>query len=319
MLDIDGVSLASMLINAFIATVFIASGACWLRAIIENRVSLRGLPQKLVPELSRKLPFWNAGDALVMFGLLQILTGVGLVFLQHQGYLEFANGGDLSARQKADNQFTQLMAMSVSSLIATIVMVQWMRARSSGAIDALGLAPTWAEIVFGLKASLYILPPVLLISGAASWWIQYEHPVLDLLKIRRSPWETTLLFFGTAAITPVMEELLFRVFLLGGLERLFEVLGERPNSPEADVPLVNTQTRPASDWHPSSYWPIMISSFVFAIMHFGQGAAPIPLFALAVALGFLYRRTGSVISCIVVHAVLNCTTLVVESIRLGSG
>lgn len=54
--------------------------------------------------------------------------------------------------------------------------------------------------------------------------------------------------------------------------------------------------------------PILISSFVFAILHWGHGAAPIPLFFLALGLGYLYQKTRSLTPCVVVHMLLNGQT-----------
>ena len=53
------------------------------------------------------------------------------------------------------------------------------------------------------------------------------------------------------------------------------------------------------------YWPIFVSSLCFALVHWGQGLAPIPLFILALGLGYLFRQTGSLIACITVHFLLN--------------
>ena len=50
---------------------------------------------------------------------------------------------------------------------------------------------------------------------------------------------------------------------------------------------------------------IVITSFVFAILHAAQWPAPIPLFLLAIGLGVVYQRTGSLIAPICMHAVFN--------------
>ena len=55
--------------------------------------------------------------------------------------------------------------------------------------------------------------------------------------------------------------------------------------------------------------PICISSLIFAMLHIGQGAAPIPLFVLALGLGYLYWRTGQLLPCIIVHMLLNGTSM----------
>jgi membrane protease YdiL (CAAX protease family) len=55
---------------------------------------------------------------------------------------------------------------------------------------------------------------------------------------------------------------------------------------------------------------ILTSSALFALMHVSHGAAPIPLFVLALGLGFVYARTGRVLPCIVIHVWLNAWSLV---------
>lgn len=55
--------------------------------------------------------------------------------------------------------------------------------------------------------------------------------------------------------------------------------------------------------------PILISSLLFAGAHFGQGAAPIGLFFLALGLGYVYQRTHRIVPCIVVHVLVNLTAV----------
>lgn len=59
----------------------------------------------------------------------------------------------------------------------------------------------------------------------------------------------------------------------------------------------------------TSWMPIIVSATIFAAVHIGQGAAPIPLFVLGLVLGFLYRQTGSILSCIVLHLGLNAFSM----------
>ena len=60
---------------------------------------------------------------------------------------------------------------------------------------------------------------------------------------------------------------------------------------------------------PAGIWPIFISSTLFALMHWRQGPDPIPLFILAIALGYLYRQTHRILPSIVVHMLLNSCSL----------
>jgi membrane protease YdiL (CAAX protease family) len=58
------------------------------------------------------------------------------------------------------------------------------------------------------------------------------------------------------------------------------------------------------------HWvPILLSSVLFGLAHFGHGPAPITLTVLAVALGYLYQRTHSIVPVIVVHALFNSVSM----------
>jgi membrane protease YdiL (CAAX protease family) len=50
---------------------------------------------------------------------------------------------------------------------------------------------------------------------------------------------------------------------------------------------------------------IVITSLLFAGLHAGQWPAPIPIFILALGLGFIYHRTGSLLAPICMHALFN--------------
>lgn len=52
-------------------------------------------------------------------------------------------------------------------------------------------------------------------------------------------------------------------------------------------------------------WPVLVSSGIFALLHWGHGPDPIPLFVLALGLGYLYRQTHRILPGIVVHMALN--------------
>jgi hypothetical protein len=78
---------------------------------------------------------------------------------------------------------------------------------------------------------------------------------------------------------PVAEEFFFRRLPQGWLEKIL---------PQAD-----------------GTWAIGISAAAFALAHQGQGLAYVPLFPLGIVLGFLAHRTGSIVPCILLHALFN--------------
>jgi hypothetical protein len=52
-------------------------------------------------------------------------------------------------------------------------------------------------------------------------------------------------------------------------------------------------------------WPSVITGILFGLMHIGYGMSFIPLSALGVFLGLIYRQTHSVWPCIIIHMMLN--------------
>lgn len=55
--------------------------------------------------------------------------------------------------------------------------------------------------------------------------------------------------------------------------------------------------------------PITVCSALFALMHYSHGPDFIPLFFLALGLGYLYRRTHRITPSLVVHFLLNLTSM----------
>ena len=53
---------------------------------------------------------------------------------------------------------------------------------------------------------------------------------------------------------------------------------------------------------------IVLTSLIFAGLHVGQWPAPIPIFVLALGLGLIYHRTGSLLAVICMHAVFNASS-----------
>jgi membrane protease YdiL (CAAX protease family) len=61
---------------------------------------------------------------------------------------------------------------------------------------------------------------------------------------------------------------------------------------------------------PHGWLPIGISSLLFALAHFGHGTDPVPLFLLALMLGYTYQRTHHIVPCIVTHMLFNLVSLI---------
>jgi membrane protease YdiL (CAAX protease family) len=95
-------------------------------------------------------------------------------------------------------------------------------------------------------------------------------------------------------VAPLFEEFAFRVVLQGWLEsqqvRLRRLRGE------------------FGDQQPG-FAPIVITSVMFALLHFGYGPDPFALFVFSLFLGYAYRQTHRILPPLVVHACLNGWTM----------
>ena len=61
---------------------------------------------------------------------------------------------------------------------------------------------------------------------------------------------------------------------------------------------------------PHGWFPILISAALFGAAHYGYGPEPVPIFLLAIILGYVYQRTHRIIPCIVAHSLFNALTMI---------
>ena len=69
------------------------------------------------------------------------------------------------------------------------------------------------------------------------------------------------------------------------------------------MPRVIPPQRPA---RPIGPWR---SALIFAVLHLSHGPDWVPLFVLALGLGYVYRQTHRILPCIVVHFLLNACSM----------
>jgi membrane protease YdiL (CAAX protease family) len=291
-------------LNALLWVAIGASAVMWIRLVRRYWGQRPGNTlESIVPLRPRDRPFWSPFDALVMIGAIIIVSQVLMLLTVSQGWIEVSPDGQEPSSPSFAAQLAPIAVTSIAGLCAIATVISWLRLIDQDASRKLGLTLTAADLRLGLKASLMILPPVLLIAAAVSHFVPYEHSVLQSLANITSPVVFVATLVGTAVVGPLVEEFLFRVLLQGGLQGW-----------------ADRESDEWKKWSPRSHWPIVVSSFVFAMLHIGgQGAAPIPLFVLALGLGYLYRQTGCIVAPLVVHMVLNGLTLVVEMVKLHAG
>ena len=321
-----------LLLNVLVIVVSGVSFVMWVRLAPRiYRKGVRGFADEWLPATRRECPTWGLAEVFVMFGSMIIFGQLLLQFASSNGWYEFPEPGASVTEQSPDMLFVVLGVSSLANCISIGLVLLWLWNIDRSNVKKIGLSFDRSMFVLGLKSAVMILPPVLMVSALVNLLVvQYEHEVLNVLEKLDSPKVFAVLFFGTAIVTPIAEELLFRGLIQGGLQRLADrfsgqiqfaesggehaadsTSGTFENSgTQTDESALALGNEKVGTWQPVSYWPLVVSSFIFAIVHLGQGAAPIPLFVLALGIGYLYRQTGSLIPCIVLHMVLNSLTLV---------
>jgi membrane protease YdiL (CAAX protease family) len=165
-----------------------------------------------------------------------------------------------------------------------------------------------------------------------------KHPLVEMLINNKPDFLVFALSTVMAvAVAPVAEEITFRVVLQGWLEKWEDrQLGWRHtadtvssgNGPSMTIDGLGTMPAIANDVPgdpvlnetlppprgigglPYGWTPIILSSFCFAAAHYGYGPEPIPLFVLALVLGYCYQRTHRIVPCIVAHGLFNLLSMI---------
>ncbi len=229
------------------------------------------------PLRSRAVP-WSLADVFILFALFLFL--LPMLF----GSVYSAVQVSLSGRD-----LFQLSAGlgALTFLSVPLVLVKWRGAR----LYQMGLHGDrfGRNIVLGVAAYLLSMPlvgAVLLI--AAEYFGPPQHEIEELVRSTPTARNITLAWLAAVVAAPLQEELLFRGVLLPCLRRVFGM------------------------------WPAIVgSSLLFAVMHFSSWPAPIPLFVLSLALGFLACRTNSLVAPITLHATFNGVMMTVLVTSLG--
>ena len=202
------------------------------------------------------------------------------------------------------------------------------------------------DVLLGTAAFLALAPVVFGWLNILIEYLPYKHPVLDAVKNNLNNSTYWLALASAVFIAPLSEEFLFRGFLQGWFEKqpalgelgapvavavadgsataspvqvvsAAAIVSENPfAAPNSAEPRIHTYSNGDSALTndvprmPSRSWtPIIIASTVFALLHISQGPAAIPLFVLAMGMGYLYRQTHRITPSLVVHLLLNACAM----------
>lgn len=314
-----------------IATLFLGLGilsailAAWAWALITWR---EGSP--LLPLAARRVVPWGSISVFAVFmAYLALLSLVGM------GYevVQFLRTG----RRHGTPPLLDMLLMDALAKVALVALTPLLLRLTSGArLADLGLTAggLGKNVLLGLWFCFLMLPPVYGVAFAASRFSETQrHPIEEAIRgaIRDGRIPATAAATALAAVVaaPVAEELLFRGVLLGW----FWKVGRRrpgvvtaPDGPDPapdpigaeidpfaagtgfDPPPPRVEEMPPDPFLGRGRHDLaanVFASIIFAGLHAAQWPAPVPLFVLSMALGELYRRTGSLAAPIALHATFN--------------
>lgn len=235
-----------------------------------------------------------------------------------------------AAKAKMARKFTMIIASACGTALALAVGMAWLRSRGANAAD-LGVDGSHLAQDFRVGFAGFVAAsiPIYLIQWTAVNFIPAEHPVTDVLQSHPSPLMLLATAISAVIVAPVTEEFFFRVVLQGWLEARFAErdlenaawdvtsnieptvipdAAETSLSPEAFAIAPRAAEETSSVTSPAarpSAMPIVLSSFIFALVHLSYGPSAIPLFFFAMVLGYLYRQTHRIWPSVITHASLN--------------
>ena len=196
---------------------------------------------------------------------------------------------------------------SVGVLIGTILAACSMLLRH-GSLSSVRLTPMPLMTLIGISlvAIVLFIPLTYIANGIVSLLVPYSHPLLESLSSQRSTYSLWLAVFSAVIVAPISEEFMFRGVLFGFFERIERYFTTRIGTPLVSNGIFSRSTRNLP------YFAILASGLIFGLLHWGHGAAWIPLSLLGMALAYLTHRTGNLLPAIAVHMTLNGFSTVIQ-------
>ena len=196
-------------------------------------------------------------------------------------YVATIGGVQLDARATLA---TKLAVNMLVGVVTTLFGAAYLVSRG-GSVADLGLVPgrlrTDCRLAVGAVA--LVVAPLLALAGLLERLVPYQHDIVDFLLGQRDARSIGLVLLAAVVVAPIFEEFFFRRVLQGWLEKRL------PSGPAAAV--------------------LGIPAAAFALAHYDQGLAFVPLFGFALVLGYLARQTGSLPACILMHGLFNAVSV----------
>jgi membrane protease YdiL (CAAX protease family) len=314
-----------LLSELFVVTVIAGSCAGW--TLVLRRIARE---QPILIRVQRLLAPWGLLDLLLATVLLMTCQLVNAFVLTKEFGVDPTRGWD---KLPLSELALVLCCEPAVNLAAITIALAAIGLRTGARLPNFGvsLCHVRQDLWLGTVAFVMLAPPVYGLQRVLTIWFPYDHPLVSVLQKHPQPILHAAVFFSAVVAAPIVEEFFYRVLWQGWLQTFAQrrsdflqlVLGHTAAPPDSDDASSSDARNGAAAGPHGAFagdaFAILASSALFASMHISQGAAPVPLFVLALGLGYVYARTGRVLPCIVVHMLLNACSLAMLWIGPTSG
>ena len=293
---------------------------------------------RVIPRRRRIESPMGAVDVIILFVFWFLAQAISIAFLRP---IEPVGG----APEGLDASTQMMWVMSIGQLLGTLGGLMFIGLRHGHAPRIFGWQPEHflTDTLLGLAVFSMTLPPLLLLQWGLSALVDYHHQTLELLRDQATEETLIIAWLSAGLIAPITEEIFFRGVLQSWLQRMSRGMSQvawllaigggfagkylKPGNTDTPEPeAAASGTGVASDApqrvlsDSDSIWmPILVSSAAFGLVHVGQGLAPVTLFFFGLVLGIVFRQTGSLWPCIVLHMLLNWFSLFWVTLEVWQG
>lgn len=292
--------------------------------------------QSLTPQIKPRIVRWGApSTGAVIFAWIFARFLAGDLFLA------------LTSRSRAIplSFLDQMTLATLWSCLTVVVVPTVLAVMSKASLADLGLHHhgIGRQTLRGAVAFLLVAVPIYLINllcvVLTSLFTQLgapnKHPVEKMVRENFGPEVAYLAVLSAVVLAPAAEELVFRGVIQGWLFKairnslrpspltLHDVHSVRSFGDDAPLESLAEQSigddKQQRDDRRAGWMAIVLTSTLFALAHWEQWPAPVALFFLSLALGFVFQRTGSLWSAFILHSLFNgLSTAVLFASILGS-
>lgn len=338
-----------------VLALFVLPIACitnWVAAFKQMQASEPLVPTEYVDNVP-----WGLADLGLIILIVGVVAGLGVQLVAQAMGIEDPSLTELT---RPEDQGRVFIIFGTATLLATALSLGWIWIRY-GRPNLFSSVRFGEDLELGGRWFVMLVVPVLCIQLLLTSFFRSSHPLVEMLKLTKNMSLLPIAAYAAIIAAPIFEEVFFRMFLQGWLEKLQVTMwrtkagigtkadsdavilgGHSSASLAAEVDANPFRSPPGNgstphpitsvskeavededvnkealgddepedeeieiDERPVLWVPILVSSGLFALAHLTHGPDWIPLFFLAMGLGYLYQRTRRIQPCIIVHMLVN--------------